>query len=499
MSIDVDWLTGFCDVTERAFEEEQRRQRYLTDPVAWIADSTGEFMWSKQRELLEAVVKHKKVAVKAGHGVGKSMSVSRLIAWWVAVHPKEQTRVITTAPSWEQVEGVIWTELQIAHDKAGGAVPGVITGDCKWRIGRFVVAKGRKPADRNKHGVQGTHAPFVLAVGDEACGLSGEIIEGLANIVTGDQCRILLIGNPDDPNTRFGQLCDGSPTDGSSGFSKAGWYVINISVLDNPYFTGEDVPEDLLVHMPKEDYLDDKRKEVGEGSPLWISKVLGQFPEDTADGVIPSSWLEKARRRQDEWTAEKLRVVHLGIDVGGSDNGDKTVVWERRGPLLGRRWDFQMKDHIKLAVHIVNIISETGAHAVKIDVTGVGHGLAQILRSYGEQGHHNAVVLDVIFGGRAHDPVRFKNIRAEMFWMMRELVQQEAVDLRVLGPKEPGDRVCAELTMPNYKLDPTGRVVITPKEEIKERLDGRSPDDADAVLMAYYTPPVEAKGYTWNR
>jgi hypothetical protein len=485
-TVEVSWLQGVFVAAANTHENEKRVEGYRTDPVAWAKDTLGAHLWSKQREILEAVQEHPKVAVKAGHGVGKTFNASVLGSWWVSTHPAAETRLVTTAPTWEQVQGVMWRELSVIHSRNG--LVGNITGDCRWRIDGLIVGQGRKPSDYNASAFQGVHAPYVLVVIDEACGVSDVLFEGAANIVTGPECRTLAIGNPDDPNSTFARLCEGSPTDGSSGMSNAGWYVINISVFDSPRFSGEDVPQHVYDQMPGETWLEAKRLEVGEDSPLWISKVLGQFPEDASDGVVPSSWVANCRRLDRDWTPERLARVELGVDVGASDNGDQTVVWERCGPKLGRRWAIREKDHVKLAAWLVNIIQKTGAQAVKMDSTGVGHGLVNLVTAYGAQGHHAAKVFGVNFGSAARDAKKYRNARAEMFWMVRRLVQEQAVDFANIT-----DAAVAELTVPTYELDLTGRVLVSPKVKVKEKL-GRSPDDADAIMLAYYTPPVVSNG-----
>jgi hypothetical protein len=50
---------------------------------------------------------------------------------------------------------------------------------------------------------QGFHAPYILVVVDEACGVGAEIFEAIAAITVSDNAHVLLIGNPTDPNTEF--------------------------------------------------------------------------------------------------------------------------------------------------------------------------------------------------------------------------------------------------------------------------------------------------------
>jgi hypothetical protein len=47
----------------------------------FIEDVLGESIWSRQREIVDAVPFHKRIAVPAGFGVGKTWIAGRLVAW----------------------------------------------------------------------------------------------------------------------------------------------------------------------------------------------------------------------------------------------------------------------------------------------------------------------------------------------------------------------------------------------------------------------------------
>src|SRR5438309_5543989 len=85
------------------------------DPIRWVREDCDEFLWSKQREILRALVEHRKVAVQSCHGIGKSYIASRAAAWWIAGHSPGEAKVVSTAPSGAQVRAILWGELQRAH------------------------------------------------------------------------------------------------------------------------------------------------------------------------------------------------------------------------------------------------------------------------------------------------------------------------------------------------------------------------------------------------
>ena len=70
------------DAVLLAFETLQKKSRhdaYRYDPVLWADEVLGIFLWSKQREILESLVLHKKTAVKSCHSVGKGIPLTEKI------------------------------------------------------------------------------------------------------------------------------------------------------------------------------------------------------------------------------------------------------------------------------------------------------------------------------------------------------------------------------------------------------------------------------------
>lgn len=102
-----------------------------------------------------------------------SMIASVISAWFVSVHPPGQAIVITTAPTYHQVNAILWEELRKHHraaQAAGLPLPGKITQDNQWKLSDgTLIGMGRKPADGDAHAFQGIHRPYVLVVIDEAC------------------------------------------------------------------------------------------------------------------------------------------------------------------------------------------------------------------------------------------------------------------------------------------------------------------------------------------
>jgi hypothetical protein len=74
-----------------------------------------------------------------------------------------------------------------------------------------------------------------------------------------------------------------------------------------------------------------------------------------------------------------------------------------------------------------------------------------------------------------------RNLRAELFWRMRDALDPMSGEDLAL-PNDP--ELLADLCSANYKSGVSG-VLIEEKNEIKKRI-GRSPDYGDAVLLTLY-------------
>jgi hypothetical protein len=441
----------------------------LHDTRAYITDVLGEFLWSKQREVCEALDAHRRVAVHSCHDAGKSFLASRVVCSHLGRHPPGEAFAVTSAPTFAQVRGILWREIQRAFKKADGALPGRVN-QTEWLLGNELIGFGRKPADQDPTAFQGIHARWVLVVLDEAGGIPKALWDAASTLTTNEDSRILAIGNPDDPASHFAEVCKPG----------SGWHVIHIGAEDTPAFTGELVPDWLLPMLVSPTWVAEKAHEWGEQSPLYLSKVRGVFPEDADDGVVPASAAARCRIAREELPAADLVPVELGVDVGAG--GDQTVVRERRGVRAARVWRNRSRRSEEVVGLVMQAIAETGATRVKVDVIGWGWGVVGHLRSLRSEGHHKAVIVPVNVGEASTRPKRFPRLRDQLWWEVgRELSMTGGWDL-----SEVDDGTVAQLLAPKYALDASGRVKVEPKDETRERL-GRSPDDADALLLAYHT------------
>lgn len=441
-------------------------RNYDNDPCAWVTNKLGDHLWSKQREIAEALRDHRRVAVHSAHQTGKSWLAGRLVAWWLDSHPAGEAFVVTTAPTGPQVRAILWQEIRRAHAK--GHLSGRLN-LTEWWLNGELVAFGRKPSDYDPSAFQGIHARYVLVILDEACGIPQSLFLAANSLAANEYGRILAIGNPDDPNSHFASVC----APGS------GWHVIGVDAFETPNFTGEAIPAGLREMLISPVYVEEMKRDVGEDSPVYASKVRGRFPEDTTNGVVPLSWIRACQRLDRDYAPDDLLPVELGVDVGAG--GDETVIRERRGLKAGRNWRYHTPDSAEAVGYIVQAIKETGATRVKVDVIGVGWGVVGALKE--KRSMHGAEVEGVNVAEASNDPKRFPKLRDQLWWEIgREFSRQQTWDLAGLD-----ETTVAQLIAPTWKPDSAGRYQIEPKAETRKRLR-RSPDDADALLLAFARP-----------
>lgn len=424
-----------------------------------------------------------------------SFLASLIVAWWIDTHVKGDAFAITTAPTGPQVKAVLWREIARRHSE--GNLPGRMNTTewlCQVASGKEeLVAMGRKPSDYNPTAFQGLHAPALLFVIDEACGVPYSLWEAGDSLIANDDSKALAIGNPDDPTAEFKRVC--SPG--------SGWFVVQVGAFDTPNFTGEDVPEKLAKNLIGELYVEEKRKRLAPtwrwneahtavvppdpeaiktANPVWLSKVLGLFPENAVEGtLIPMTWVLAAQQR----TLDAIGPVKLGVDVGGG--GDSSTIAERRGPVVRIRHEDHNPDTMQTCGHAVAWYRKTNAEAVNVDTIGIGHGVV-------DRGVEQKLpFIGINVGEQAFEPENFVNRRAELWWDVRERFEQGLIDI------DPGDEdLAGELVEIRFKRTSSGKIQIESKADAKAR-GVASPNRADALMLSFASPRPKKKGGTWGR
>lgn len=244
---------------------------------------------------------------------------------------------------------------------------------------------------------------------------------------------------------------------------------ISASVDDNLYYSSTGY-RDTLMALPE---------------PLRSQMALGSFSAGRADHewqMVPTAWIKAAQARWEE-RADKGVMTALGFDVarGGID---KSTIARRHGTWFDRLVQLPgvvTDDGPKAAAFVVPLV-RNGA-PICIDAIGVGGSGLDFLVGLGLN------VVPVIGSERSTGSdksgrLRFKNVRAQMYWALREALDPTAQSPIALPP-DP--ELLGDLAAVRYKIVIAGTqpaIQARSKDEIIEAL-GRSPDKGDAVAMTF--------------
>lgn len=203
--------------------------------------------------------------------------------------------------------------------------------------------------------------------------------------------------------------------------------------------------------------------------------------------VIPTAWVEAAQARWKE-SDKKGPMSSVGQDVA---RGGKcfTVIARRHGSWYDKllRYPGSMTPDGPSAASVAIAAAQHGA-PIHVDVVGVGTSPFDHLKSAGV---HVVGVNGAESGSLYTDTsgrLRFYNLRAKLWWGLREKLDPKSSDPISLPP---GQDIKADLCAPLWKLR-NGKILIESKEDLIGRI-GRSPDDGDAIVYcSIETPKREA-------
>jgi hypothetical protein len=136
------------------------------------------------------------------------------------------------------------------------------------------------------------------------------------------------------------------------------------------------------------------------------------------------------------------------------------------------------------AVNKADATAEEQAKTVLIgvDVTGVGSGTCDILKAdFDLSMNSNVAIYEINFGAAALKDKKFVNLISEARRLLANQINSK--DGFIL-PKN--HILMGELVNRRYKIDSKSRYWTESKEDYKGRTDGKSPDQADALKIAWY-------------
>lgn len=488
--------------------------RYARDPVAYAAKCLRAEWWDKQQQIARALIEPPyRVLVKASHSVGKSHVAAGIVNWWYDT--RRPSIAITTAPTFKQVQDVLWKEIRLQRRPRGG-FPGPKMPRLEDAPDHYAVGL---TADSGE-AVQGQHGPAVLAVIDEAVGVPPYVWEALDSMMMGVEYACLAICNPTDSTSEFYRR---------EQQTEVPYTVISISCLDHP-----NIDLELDGHAPKYPaavrlaWVNERILEwcqpLGGGEPLptdiqWPPRpgtVLGEpkwyRPGPDAEARLLGRWPSQTYGVWSDWLftqaeeplpdADVNTAPVIGCDVARFGDDD-TAIHVRCGAVSLHHEAINGQATDATAGRLTQLAREWAAwhtarrdpHAapidpkklrIQVDDDGVGGGVVDLLRTAGY------CVVPVNAACAAYDQTAYPNVRSELWFAAAARARARRVSLARL-PAKVRHKLRVQAMAPTYKLDAAGRRVVEPKADTKkpDRL-GRSPDDMDALNLAYYEVPAAA-------
>lgn len=426
-------------------------KRWRLDPLSFIRKAFGVEPTPQQVPIINDFAQPgAKVSVKAGHGVGKTGLAAWLAIWHTLLFA--DSKAVATAPSASQLKDVLmaeigkwlaqahpWVRSQLVYSTMRLSVKG-------REATQFLTARTARPEQPDA--LQGIHATNAAYFIEEAFGVADPIFEVARGALSTPNSRALLIGNP--------TATTGYAFNTHHRNSRL-WKCHTLSCIGSPLVSKE--------------YVEDMRSEYGEDSDIYKVRVLGEFPETSANQLISRKLAEESAAKKLNEHDYAFAPVVIGVDCAW-EGDDRFAVYLRQGLMARKLGSWYKINAMTLGGMVDQWWTQYNADAVFIDV-GYGTGVIDYLRSI----HRNP--MPVYFGGSSLDP-QYVNKRTEMWFGIKTWLEQG-------GVIENDGALIEDLVSPEFYYQPNGKKVLERKEDMKKR-GLKSPDLADALACTFHSP-----------
>lgn len=444
-------------------------EQIRSDPWWFIESFFAERpVFDKQREILESIRDYPETLVPSCHDSGKTWVAARALLWFLFSHPNDSI-VISTAPTFQQVAELLWREVASAKSREKFPLGGRLL-QTKFELGPKWYATGITSDDPVNY--QGFHAANIAVILDEADGIKKEVWDALEGVLTSGNAKLLAIGNPLDPTSEFAKRVRNARSPKSK--------VIRIAADDVlPHTDGGQHP-----FLLQRAWVEDKKERWGETSSLYLGRVLAQWPDQNIDTLIPIPWLLRAKGRSVE-----RGILTYGVDVArfGANRTVRTLIagnqflWSKAT---------EREDTMQTATRVIGDLQHFEPAMTQIDETGIGGAVLDRVRQVLGQRY---TVVGANNGGKAQDDVKFSNRGSEMWWGVREAFEQDRIGLSMDDP-EAVDELINDLNRPTYSYNRAQKLLVDkfglPRGTSEyglttEQRAAASPDRGDSFVLAF--------------
>jgi hypothetical protein len=471
--------------------------------------------YDRQREIIYSVRDDDITLVPAGNMLGKDFVAGFVALWFFMVH--REVRVVTTSVKDDHLR-VLWGEIDrfvktakypLTADKGGPLVYN------HHEIRKIVDGQVDKHSyllgavSKSGEGLSGHHARHTLLIMDECSGVD----DTAYSAGQGWMQKLLAIGNPNECQNFFRRgVKEGDIVKPDGRYYQR---VIRIRAEDSPNVKlallqkarGQEPTNEVLVpgvlkyedgikgYVYRRKHWDSVRQCVG---------LDGEFYEGAELLLFPPEWLNRAEQYA-QGLPKQRKGETIGVDSAAGGDYTAWAVCDRHGLIELR--SVRTPDTSVIAGETLALMREYSVPAagVHFDAGGGGKQIADQLRAKG----HN--VKTVAFGESASNPLHrgmtpfpgrldeqeqryvYKNKRAEMYHLLSLRLDPSGEHLGFGLPADYAE-LRRQLAPFPRRYDGEGRLYLPPKnkrspdstEQTLTELLGRSPDDADALVLAVY-------------
>lgn len=481
------------------------------DPVGFAREVLGFMPWSRQLEILQAVAEYHRVAVVSGHKVGKSTSYAILALWFYCSFPN--ARVVITATTDNQVNGIIWREIKRLVRGARIPIPGADRIAIRALTGLTdpeTLSEIRGYTAKEAEAIAGVSGAYVMYLVDEASGVEDFIFQAIEGNRAGGNAWVLLCSNPTKAD---GEFFEAFHSKSREAIGDAGYYTIHIESTESPNCTGEwqhleEWKESSrgagdwawrkrtkrIPGLATPEWVNEKRREWGVDSPQYQIRVVGSFVIAEAAKLFQLALLEAAEER---WKATEAagRLV-IGCDpAGDGDQGDESAFCPRRGKRvleLRFRRGISPAEHLEELRDIIRVAQAEGAPKnprplVNCESEGEASWKVYVfLREHADRTGEFELQRMRTSSAAVREPHVYDRLRDEAWAVARAWMREGGAI-----PTIPQLR--KDLHAPEFSSTLQGKLKLTPKRELKKQL-GRSPDGGDAFVLSCWVPRRFAEG-----
>ena len=456
-------------------------KRWYRDPLAYVLECVGDVPTHQQAEILKAFQHHNFVAVKSGHGIGKTRLEGWITNWWLDTRA---LRVPITGPASDQLNNVVFPEvIDVNRRKMSWISKQYETTQDELRYKAFPEnwrAILRTARQDNNDALQGFHR--VLFILDEGSGIRDKIFEVAEGAFGDPENYALMMGNPTQLSGYMYNVFH----------QKSYWFTLSFSsedtLTDTEYhYTYVDPLGDVRVITNRgrqtRSWIQNMREKYGLTSNVYRVRVMGEFANIGSDQLIEERWIREVFQRDGLPVKDCKR--RMGVDPAWTGEDDTGVVIREGDRVLHAEF-WHGFDLVESFNRLKVIWDEWKVDVAHIDTVGVGAGLYDMFRHAMYRGNIGYPVIKVMCSERAPEDKDgdCKTLRDWLWWKSRKFFRMRVVSFSGLPEDAAWKQLRSELLEPTYRIM-NGKVVAESKDDMKKR-GLRSPNLADALNTTFY-------------